>query len=65
MGDVVVARRGLAYAFLTDSRLGILVNGIAVDRSGCLSIGAGRCAVQFTFAFVCEMITDCTGCNGA
>ena len=62
---VGLARRGLAYAFFTNSRLGILVNGIAVDRSGCLSIGAGRCAVQFTLAFVCEMITGCTSRNDA
>lgn len=62
---VGLARRGLAYAFFTNSRLGILVNGIAVDRSGCLSIGAGRCAVQFTLAFVCEMITGGTSRNDA
>ena len=61
---VCLARRGLAHAFLTNARLGI-VKRIAVDRSGRLSIGAGRCAVDFALAFVCEMISGCTGRNHA
>lgn len=60
-----LARSGLAYAFLANSCLGILVNGIAVDRSSRLSIGTGRCAVQLTHAIACEMISACTGRNDA
>ena len=61
---VYLASRGLAYAFFTNARLGI-VKGIAVDRSGRLSIGTGRCAVQLTRAFVGEMISGGTGRNHA
>ena len=61
---IVLARRGLAYAFHANSSLRI-IKRIAIDRSGRLSIGTGRCAVQLTHAFVCEMMSACTSRNDA
>ena len=51
---IVLAFRGLAYSFLTNSGFGV-VKCIAVDRSSCIPIGTCRSTVYFTAAFVREM----------
>ena len=56
---------GLAFTLSTDSRFGIYINRIAVDRSVRISIGAGRSAVDLTYALVGEMISGNTGSDGA
>ena len=51
-----LAFRGYAITIGAISRLCIWVNGIAIDRSGRHSIGAGRFAIEFTVACVGEMV---------
>ena len=60
-----LACRSLAFTLSTDSRFGIYINRIAVDRSVRISIGAGRSAVDLTYALVGEMISGNTGSDGA
>lgn len=55
---------GLAYAFITDGYLSKF-EGIAVDGSGFIPIGAGLSAVHFASAFGCEMIAGNTGGDDA
>ena len=61
---VGLARRGLAYAVFTNTRFRI-VKRIAVDCSCRLSIGTGCSTVYLARAFVCEMISGCTGRDDA
>ena len=58
---IVLAFQGLAQPFMASGSLGIVKRG-AVGRSGLVPIGACRDAVDFAYAFVCEMIS-CGACG--
>ena len=60
-----LAFRGDTITIYAIPGLCILVNGIAVDRSGRHAIGAGHCAIELTVAIVGEMVSGSTRSNFA
>lgn len=61
---IVLTFRGLAFALQTNPFFCIF-KGIAVDRAGRLTVGAGCGRISLTFGIVRQMVSDGARCNFA